>query len=209
MAVEFFTPRYVAALLAKLAQPKDGFRICDPAGGSGGLLLLAGEEIEKQGSKNYALYGEESTGSTYQLARMNMFLHGRDTARLEWGDTLNNPLLVENDKLMKFDLTIANPPFSLKNGGRKTRRAINMKRFHRGIPPEDKGDYAFVTHMVETAKPKSGRAAVIVPHGVLFRGGAEGKIRQAFLEENIIDAVIGLPAGSVPDHRHSSRHFNY
>ena len=195
MAGEFFTPRYVAALLAKLAQPKDGFRICDPACGSGGLLLLAGEEIEKQGSKNYALYGQESTGSTYQLARMNMFLHGRDTARLEWGDTLNNPLLVENDKLMKFDLTIANPPFSLKKWGAENAEGDKYKRFHRGIPPKDKGDYAFVTHMVETAKPKSGRAAVIVPHGVLFRGGAEGKIRQAFLEENIIDAVIGLPAG--------------
>jgi len=111
-AGEFFTVKVVAKLLAKLAEPKDGDRICDPACGSGSLLLLAGQEIEKQGSKNYALYGQESTGSTYQLARMNMFLHGKDSARLEWGDTLNNPLLVENDKLMKFDLTIANPPFS-------------------------------------------------------------------------------------------------
>ncbi|MCK5510489.1 type I restriction-modification system subunit M [Candidatus Parcubacteria bacterium] len=194
-AGEFFTVRRVAQLLAKLAQPKDGDRICDPAMGSGGLLLLAGEEVEKQGSKNYALYGQESTGSTYQLARMNMFLHGRDSARLEWGDTLNNPQLTENDKLMKFDLTIANPPFSLKKWGAENATGDKYNRFWRGIPPKDKGDFAFISHMVEVAKPKQGRVAVIVPHGVLFRGGAEGKIRQSMLEENIIDAVIGLPAG--------------
>jgi len=194
-AGEFFTVKVVAKLLAKLAEPKDGDRICDPACGSGSLLLLAGQEIEKQGSKNYALYGQESTGSTYQLARMNMFLHGKDSARLEWGDTLNNPLLVENDKLMKFDLTIANPPFSLKKWGAENAEGDKYNRFWRGVPPKDKGDFAFISHMVEVAKPKTGRVAVIVPHGVLFRGGAEGKIRQKTLEENIIDSVIGLPAG--------------
>jgi len=194
-AGEFFTKSEVAKLLAKLAQPKEGDRICDPAMGSAGLLLRAGEEIEKQGSKNYALYGQESTGSTYQLARMNVFLHGKDSARLEWGDTLNNPLLVENDKLMKFDLVIANPPFSLKKWGAENATGDKYNRFWRGVPPKDKGDFAFISHMVEVAKPKSGRVAVIVPHGVLFRGGAEGKIRQSMLEDNIIDAVIGLPAG--------------
>ena len=194
-AGEFFTKQTVASLVAKLAQPKDGDRICDPAAGSAGLLLLAGEEVENQGSKNYALYGQESTGSTYQLARMNMFLHGRDSARIEWGDTLNNPLLVENDKLMKFDVCVANPPFSLKKWGAENADDDKYKRFFRGVPPKDKGDFAFISHMVETAKPKTGRVAVIVPHGVLFRGGAEGKIRQSLLEENIIDAVIGLPAG--------------
>jgi type I restriction enzyme M protein len=108
---------------------------------------------------------------------------------------LNNPLLVENDKLMKFDLLISNPPFSLKKWGAENAENDKYNRFYRGIPPKDKGDFAFISHMVETAKPKSGRVAVIVPHGVLFRGGAEGKIRQALIEENIIDAVIGLPAG--------------
>lgn len=194
-AGEFFTIKSVASLVARLAQPKPGDRICDPAVGSGGLLLLAGAEVEKQGSNNYALYGQESTGSTYQLARMNMFLHGKDSAHLEWGDTLNNPLFVENDRLMKFDICVANPPFSLKKWGAENAEDDRYKRFWRGIPPKDKGDYAFVTHMVETAKPKTGRIAVIVPHGVLFRGGVEGKIREAFLRENIIDAVIGLPAG--------------
>jgi type I restriction enzyme M protein len=194
-AGEFFTTKSVARLVAMLAEPKEGDRICDPACGSGGLLLLAGEEVEKKGSKNYALYGQESTGSTYQLARMNMFLHGKDSARLEWGDTLNNPLLVENDQLMHFDVLVANPPFSLKKWGAEHAEGDKYKRFWRGVPPKDKGDFAFITHMIETAKPKTGRVAVIVPHGVLFRGGAEGKIREQLLRENIIDAVIGLPAG--------------
>lgn len=194
-AGEFFTASSVATLLARLSQPKDGDRIADCASGSGGLLLLAGKEVEKQGSNNYALYGQESTGSTYQLARMNMFLHGKDSTRLEWGDTLNNPLLVENDQLMKFDTQVCNPPFSLKKWGAENAEADKYKRFWRGVPPKDKGDFAFISHMVESAKPKTGRVAVIVPHGVLFRGGAEGKIREAMLRENIIDAVIGLPAG--------------
>ena len=194
-AGEFFTTKSVSSLLARLAQPKEGDRIADPAMGSGGLLLLAGEEVEKQGSNNYALYGQESKGSTYQLARMNMFLHGQDSAYLEWGDTLNNPQLVENDRLMKFDICVANPPFSLKKWGAENAESDKYNRFWRGVPPKDKGDWAFITHMIETAKPKSGRVAVIVPHGVLFRSGAEGKIREAILKENIVDAVIGLPAG--------------
>lgn len=194
-AGDFFTTKTVAKLVAMLAEPKEGNRICDPACGSGGLLLLAGAEVEKQGSKNYALYGQESNGSTFQLARMNMFLHGKDSARLEWGDTLNNPMLVEDDHLMHFDVVVANPPFSLKKWGAEHAESDPYNRFWRGIPPKDKGDYAFLTHMVETAKPKTGRVAVIVPHGVLFRSGAEGKIRQHLLEENIIDTVIGLPAG--------------
>lgn len=194
-AGEFFTVKSVAALLAKLADPKPGWRICDPACGSGGLLLLAGEEIERQGSNNYALYGQESIGSTYNLARMNMFLHGKDSARLEWGDTLNNPLLKENDALMKFDLVIANPPFSLKKWRGENTENDPFNRFHRGIPAKTKGDYAFISHMVETAKAKEGKVVVVVPHGVLFRGGAEREIRKCFLQENIIDTVVGLPAG--------------
>lgn len=193
-AGEFFTVRNVAQIVAMLAEPKPGARICDPCCGSGGLLLLAGEEVEKQGSKNYALYGQESTGSTYQLARMNMFLHDKDSARLEWGDTLNNPLLVENGHLMKFDNVVANPPFSLKKWGAEHADADKYKRFWRGVPPKDKGDFAFISHMVETLKPKTGRMAVIIPHGVLFRGGSEGSIREQLLKENLIDAVIGLPA---------------
>lgn len=192
---EFFTPRVLARLLAKLAAPKPGDRICDPACGSAGLLLMAGEEIDKQGSQNYALYGQEKTGTTYNLARMNMFLHGKDSARIEWGDTLNNPLLREGNGLMKFDVVVANPPFSLDKWGEKHLENDQYNRFFRGMPPASKGDYSFICHMIETAKAKEGRVAVFVPHGVLFRGSSEGRIRKALIEENILDAVIGLPAG--------------
>ena len=194
-AGEFFTVHSVAELLAKLAKPQPGWRICDPAMGSGGLLLLAGAEVEAQGSKDYALYGQESNMGTYNLARMNMFLHGKDSASIKQGDTLNNPQLKENDALMKFDLVIANPPFSLKKWIGETTENDPYNRFWRGIPPKTKGDYAFVSHMVETAKAKEGKVAVIVPHGVLFRGAAEGRIREQLLKENIVDTIIGLPAG--------------
>ena len=194
-AGEFFTVHSVAELLAKLAKPQLGWRICDPACGAGGLLLLAGAEIENQGSKDYALYGQESNMGTYNLARMNMFLHGKDSATIKQGDTLNNPLLKEDDALMKFDLVVANPPFSLKKWMSENIESDPYNRFWRGLPPKTKGDYAFVTHMVETAKAKEGKVSVIVPHGVLFRGAAEGKIRKSLLEENIVDTVIGLPAG--------------
>lgn len=194
-AGEFYTPKAVASLLARLAMPKAGDRICDPTCGSGGLLLLAGEEVEKRGSRDYSLYGQEKTGATYNLARMNMFLHHKDSARLEWGDTLNNPLLKDGDKLMRFDVIVANPPFSLDKWGEKHLENDVYGRFERGMPPASKGDYAFISHMIATAKEKSGRVAVIVPHGVLFRGAAEGRIRKALVQENLLDAVIGLPAG--------------
>jgi type I restriction enzyme M protein len=125
---------------------------------------------------------------------MNMFLHSKDAARIEWCDTLNSPALIEGDRLMKFDVVVANPPFSLDKWGAEHADADPYKRFWRGIPPKSKGDYAFITHMIEIAKRQSGRVAVIVPHGVLFRGGSEGQVRKALIEENVLDAVIGLPA---------------
>jgi type I restriction enzyme M protein len=185
---EFYTPPEVATLLAKLLAPKPGERICDPACGSGSLLLKVSKEIQGQ---NFSLFGQESNRSTWALCRMNMFLHGMDNARIEWGDTLNTPKLVENDSLMKFDILVANPPFSLKKWGAENAGGDKFRRFHRGVPPDSKGDYAFISHMVE-AMNENGRTAVIVPHGVLFRGGAEGTIRQRLIEENLLDAVIGL-----------------
>jgi len=190
-AGEFYTPAAVSRLLAKLAGAKPGDTICDPACGSGSLLIRAAEEV---GSDNFALYGQEVNGATWALARMNMFLHAKDAARIEWCDTLNSPALVEGDHLMKFDIVLANPPFSLDKWGAEDAAGDTFTRFWRGVPPKSKGDYAFITHMIEIAKRQSGRVAVIVPHGVLFRAGAEGRIRQALIEENLLDAVIGLPA---------------
>ncbi len=190
-AGEFYTPAAVSRLLARLAAPEPGNTICDPACGSGSLLIRAAEQV---GSDNFALYGQEVNGATWALARMNMFLHAKDAARIEWCDTLNSPALVEGDHLMRFDVVLANPPFSLDKWGAEHAASDQFKRYWRGIPPKSKGDYAFITHMVEIAKRQSGRVAVIVPHGVLFRGGSEGAIRKALIEENLLDAVIGLPA---------------
>ncbi|HVU19457.1 MAG TPA: type I restriction-modification system subunit M [Rhizomicrobium sp.] len=190
-AGEFYTPAAVSKLLAKLAAPEAGNTICDPACGSGSLLIRAAEEI---GSDNFALYGQEVNGATWALARMNMFLHSKDAARIEWCDTLNSPALIEGDQLMRFDVVVANPPFSLDKWGAENAEHDQYNRFWRGVPPKSKGDYAFITHMIEIAKRESGRVAVIVPHGVLFRGGSEGQVRKTLIEENLLDAVIGLPA---------------
>lgn len=189
-AGEFYTASEVSMLLAKLVEPKEGNRISDPTCGSGSLLLKAADEV---GSSNVSLYGQEVNGSTYALARMNMFLHGMDNARVEWGDTINNPKLTENDALMKFDVVVANPPFSLDKWGAENAEADKYNRFHRGVPPKSKGDYSFITHMIETLN-EHGRAGVVLPHGVLFRGSSEGKIRKQLIDENLLKAVIGLPS---------------
>lgn len=195
-AGEFYTPPEVSTLLAKLVQPKAGDRICDPACGSGSLLIRVAKEVKDDSgnpSNNYSLFGQESNGSTWALCRMNMFLHEQDAARVEWCDTITNPKLVEDDSLMKFNVVVANPPFSLDKWGADFAGHDPHKRFWRGIPPKSKGDYAFITHMVEIALADDGRIGVIVPHGVLFRGGSEGLIRQKLIEENLLEAVIGLP----------------
>ncbi|MDA3885119.1 MAG: type I restriction-modification system subunit M [Candidatus Delongbacteria bacterium] len=194
-AGEFFTPLKVTELVAKLAQPKKGDRICDPACGAGGLLIQAAKQV---GNKNFALFGQESNGSTWALCRMNMFLHSFDSARIEWCDTLNSPLLVEEDKLMKFNCVVANPPFSLDKWGQENAESDRYNRYWRGVPPKSKGDWSFITHMIETALKLEGRVSVVVPHGVLFRGAAEGRIRTKMIEENLLDAVIGLPGNLFP-----------
>jgi type I restriction enzyme M protein len=189
-AGEFYTPRQVARVLAKIVAPRSGDRVCDPACGSGSLLIRVAEEI---GSKDFALFGQEVNRGTWGLARLNMFLHGIDGARIEWGDTLNDPKLVEGASLTKFDVVVANPPFSLDKWGAEHAEKDRFGRYFRGVPPKSKGDWAFITHMIEAAKTREGRVAVVVPHGVLFRGGREGIIRKAMIEENLLDAVIGLP----------------
>ena len=146
------------------------------------------------GSKKYALYGQEAIGSTWALAKMNMFLHGEDNHRIEWGDTIRNPKLRDtDDRLKHFDIVVANPPFSLGKWGVESAENDTFARFRRGIPPKTKGDYAFILHMIETLKPGSGRMGVVVPHGVLFRGAREGKIRKKLIDENLLDTVVGLP----------------
>lgn len=193
-AGEFYTPAEVSELMARLVDPQPGDDICDPTCGSASLLMKCGRLIREKGGKGYALYGQEAIGSTWALAKMNLFLHGEENHQIEWGDTIRNPKLrTKDDALRHFDVVVANPPFSLDKWGVEAAEADKFARFRRGIPPKTKGDYAFILHMIETLKPKSGRMAVVVPHGVLFRGSSEGKIRQKLVEENLLDAVIGLP----------------
>jgi len=193
---EFFTPHDISVLLAKLMQPKAGSRICDPTCGSGSLLITVADEVkDKKGnkSKDFALYAQESNRNTWALCRMNMFLHNMDDAHVAWGDTIRNPLHIEGDQLKTFDIVVANPPFSLDKWGADTAAEDVYKRFAMGVPPKSKGDYSFILHMLATAHHDSGKVGVIVPHGVLFRGSSEGKIRQQLIENNHLEAVIGLP----------------
>ncbi|MDC4815268.1 type I restriction-modification system subunit M [Acinetobacter baumannii] len=194
-AGEFYTPPEVSDLIAELLDPQKGDSICDPACGSGSLLMKCGRKVvSNHNSKQYALYGQEAIGSTWSLAKMNMFLHGEDNHKIEWGDTIRNPkLLDQNGDLMLFDIVTANPPFSLDKWGHDVAENDKFDRFRRGVPPKTKGDYAFISHMIETLKPTTGRMGVVVPHGVLFRGSSEGKIREQLIKENLLDAVIGLP----------------
>jgi len=187
---EFFTPSGVSTLLAKLVNAKEGSRIYDPTCGSGSLLIKASKEV---GNENFAIYGQEKNGQTQALCKMNMFLHEINDANIAWGDTLRNPLHIEDGHLMKFDIVVANPPFSLDKWGADELTNDKFGRFKYGMPPKSKGDYAFVEHMLASLNV-NGTMGVVLPHGVLFRGASEGKIRKAIIEDNLLDAVIGLPA---------------
>jgi len=197
---EFFTPSEVSELLSRLVKPQENDRIYDPTCGSGSLLIKA---FNKVPSKKVQIYGQERNGQTHSLCRMNMFLHGIDDAKIAWGDTISNPLHLEDDKLMKFQVIVSNPPFSLDKwamGFAGDDKNFKMeegndtyKRFSWGVPPSSKGDYAFVLHMLHSLS-EGGRMGVVLPHGVLFRGASEGKIRKQIIDLNLLDAVIGLPS---------------
>lgn len=186
---EFYTPSEVSTLLAKLVGAKEGDRIYDPTCGSGSLLIKAAKEV---GTQNFRLYGQERNGQTQALAKMNMFLHEINDAVIEWGDTLRNPLHLENERLMKFDKIVSNPPFSLDKWGAEDLKDDTYGRFSMGLPPKSKGDFAFVSHILASLN-ENGTAGIILPHGVLFRAASEGKIRKQIIENNWLDAVIGLP----------------
>lgn len=203
---EFFTPSKVSELVAALVEPKENERIYDPTCGSGGLLLKA---YHKANTKKVAIYGQEKNMQTWALCRMNMFLHGIDDAVIWQGDTLANPRNIEDGKFKTFQVVVANPPFSLDKWDsgflpasvdeekKKTKMSADLdvyKRFDWGVPPSSKGDFAFVLHMLKCLDENGGRMGVVLPHGVLFRGASEGKIRKKIIEKNWLDAVIGLPA---------------
>jgi len=158
------------------------------------MLIECAHHVERSNGnlRNLSLFGQERNLGTWAICKMNMLLHGLPDARIEKGDVIRDPRLVKVGELMLFDRVIANPPFSLDEWGRDTAENDGYGRFRFGLPPKTKGDYAFVQHMISTINMQ-GMVGVVMPHGVLFRGAAEGKIRQGLLEQDLFEAIIGLP----------------
>jgi type I restriction enzyme M protein len=195
-AGEFYTPRAVVSLMIRILAPHTGETIYDPACGTGGMLLEAIHYVKDHGgSTNLMLgkvYGQEKNLTTSAIARMNLFLHGAEDFHIERGDTLRQPAFYSGDSLAVFDCVIANPPFSLEKWGEDVWMNDPYGRNFAGLPPAKSGDFAWVQHMIKSMAPKTGRMAVVLPHGVLFRMSREGAIRRKLLEMDILDAVIGL-----------------
>lgn len=192
---EFYTPSEVVQLLVSLLKPHAGMRIYDPTAGSGGMLVQTRNYLATHGENpsNLSLYGQEMNLNTWAICKMNMFLHGVYSADIRKGDTLREPQHTKGGALMTFDRVIANPPFSLKKWGKEEADSDAYGRFPYGTPPKDAGDLAFVQHMIASLNAE-GMMGVVMPHGVLFRGSSEKAIRQGILSDDLLEAVIGLPA---------------
>ncbi len=190
---EFYTPRMVVNLIVELLAPKEEMRICDPTVGSGGMLIECAHYVQSRrgNPRNLTLHGQEKNLGTWAICKMNMLLHELPDAQIEKGDTIRAPRLVQDGDLRLYDRVIANPPFSLDEWGRDEAEHDPFGRFRFGLPPKTKGDLAFLQHMVAVLNAQ-GRLGVVMPHGVLFRGGSEAKIRQGMLREDLFEAVIGL-----------------
>ena len=195
-AGEFFTPRGVVQLLVGILAPQPGETVYDPACGSGGMLVETINEVRDSGgdTRTLRLYGQEINLTTAAIARMNLFLHDLEDFRIVRGDTLRDPRFLTRAGLRTFDVVVANPPFSLKNWGAETWAVDPYGRALCGVPPAGTADLAWVQHMVASMKPGTGRVGVVMPHGVLHRGGAEKAIRKCLVEDDRLEAVIGLPS---------------
>ena len=193
-AGEFYTPRSVVHLMGLIIDAHEDESIYDPACGTGGMLLESINHLKERGEdyRTLKLYGQEKNLTSSSIARMNMFLHGIEDFQISRGDTLRNPSFFAGDQLKSFDCVIANPPFSLKGWGADNWVIDPYGRNIAGVPPDGNGDMAWVQHMIKSMKDETGRMAVVLPHGTLFRKGAEGKIREALLEMDLLEAVIGL-----------------
>lgn len=195
-AGEFYTPRSVVRLMVNILDPREGESIYDPTCGTGGMLLEAIHHVqEKHGDVRTLwgkLYGQEKNLTTSAIARMNLFLHGAADFQIVRGDTLRNPAFFLGDSLATFDCVIANPPFSLEKWGDEVWSSDPYGRNFAGMPPAKSGDFAWVQHMIKSMAPKTGRMAVVLPHGALFRMGKEGEIRKKLLGMDLLEAVIGL-----------------
>jgi type I restriction enzyme M protein len=190
-----YTPRAVTNIMAQLMDPHAGDSMYDPVCGSGSLLLTcAGLIRDRHDSREYRLSGQDINRTACMLARMNMMLHGEDKHCIAMGDTLRKPALLDSEGgLQRYDVVVANPPFSVADWDWEAAAEDRFRRFKHGVPPRGRADYAFILHAVASMKTDTGRAAVVVPHGVLFRGGSEGAIRRSLIKNNLVDTVIGLP----------------
>lgn len=191
---EFYTPSQVVSLLISLIHPEEGMKIYDPTAGSGGMLIQTRDYIIRNNGnpKNLSLYGQEKNVNTWAICKMNMILHGVLSSNILHGDTLRSPKHTSNGKLEAFDRVIANPPFSLKNWGWDEAVTDPYNRYVYGLPPKKSGDLGFIQHMIASLE-EDGKMGVIVPHGVLFRGGGEREIRKGIIKDDLVEAVIGLP----------------
>lgn len=191
---EFYTPKEIKEVMVHLLKPREGMSIYDPCAGSGGFLISAIEYVKanNQNHRNLQLYGQEINLTTWAIAKLNMLLHDVSGSIIWKGDTIREPKNTEGSVLKTFDMVLSNPPFSLKNWGREVAEKNDYNRFSYGVSPASYGDLAFVQHMLASLNSK-GIMASVVPHGVLFRGGEEGKIRQAMIEDDVFEAVIGFP----------------
>ncbi|MFC8663094.1 N-6 DNA methylase [Streptomyces sp. NPDC057199] len=194
-AGEFFTPPPVVQLLTQLLAPQPGETIYDPACGSAGMLVEAVNEVREANgdTRTLRLYGQEINLTTAAIARMNLYIHDIEDFDIKRGDTLRTPKFLDSrNQLSRFDVVIANPPFSLKNWGAESWGSDPWKRSSFGLPPKANGDYAWIQHMISSMHPRTGRAGVVMPLGALFRA-AESGIRERLLREGLLEAVIGLP----------------
>lgn len=194
-AGEFFTPRPVVHLLVKILDPRPGETIVDPACGSGGMLVEAVNAVRESGGdpRTLQLRGQEVNLTTSAIAKMNLYLHGLEDFEIKRGDTFREPRFLDRGTLARFDMVIANPPFSLQNWGAASWANDPYRRVICAVPPAKNADYAWIQHMVVSMREDTGRVGVVMPHGVLFRGGTEGEIRRCLLEKDLLEAVIGLP----------------
>jgi type I restriction enzyme M protein len=195
-AGEFYTPRPIVRLMVKMLAPRERESIYDPACGTGGMLLEAISHVRESHGDDRTLWGklfaQEKNLTTSAIARMNLFLHGASDFQVVRGDTLRQPAFFTGDNLATFDCVIANPPFSLEKWGDEVWTSDPYGRNFAGMPPAKTGDYARVQHMIKSMAARTGRMAVVLPHGALFRTGKEGAIRQKILHMDLLEAVIGL-----------------
>lgn len=194
-AAEFYTNRTVVTLMTKIMDPQPGESVYDPTCGSGGLLLNCALHLKTEGKeyRTLKLYGQEINLLTSAIARMNMFMHGIEEFSIVRGDTLANPAFLENDELKKFNVILANPPYSIKAWDQKGFANDPYGRNLWGVPPQGCADYAFQQHIHKSMDPKNGRYAILWPHGILFRD-MEADMRKKMVQEDQIEAVIGLGA---------------